>query len=148
MSRFLGVALVLSVVWIGTALYGQYPGEYGDTDPPCLIDERVSLWLSLEAADRTIAALETERRELALELAQVVERLELLDREASGQLDERSLVEMTAALEAATEGEGKMDEAYVQIETRLVEIDRTLKRRRAQQAVIEDQIDQLLDGDR
>ena len=120
MSRFLGVALVLSVVWIGTALHGQYPGEYGDTDPPCLIDERVSLWLSLEAADRTIAALETERRELALELAQVVERLELLDREASGQLDESSLVEIA----------------------------RTLKRRRAQQAVIEDQIDQLLDGDR
>jgi hypothetical protein len=120
--------------------------RYGDTEQPCIVDERVSLWLSLEAADRTIAALETERRQLALELAQVLEDLDLIDRQESGLIDEGSLSETVAALKASAEGESGLDAAYVQIDSRLVDIDRTLKRRRAQQAALEDQIDQLLEN--
>lgn len=140
-------ALVLiALLTAGTVPAQQSPDPAEPTEDPCRVDERLSLVLSLGAVDRTIGALEKERRTLVVELAQTRKMIDLLYEEDRG--DDVPLTELGTLMSARTAGRDTVDETYAQLETRLVDIEETLKRRRRLQATLEVRIEVLLtDGD-
>lgn len=115
-------------------------GTQSGDEMPCLVDERLSLLLGLEALDRTIAALDEERRELLAESSALVKSLEILD---DVPRDHDSVDRTMARLKARTEGEEKIVEQYYVIDERITEIESTLQRRRQQRALLEARLEQL-----
>jgi len=111
-------------------------------DPVCEVDERLSLALSLESVDRTIAALEAERRQLVVELAKTQQLLDVLK---ENHREDVPVGELGALVAAKAAGYDALREAYSQAELRLVEIDGTLERRRSVQAELEAGLNALLE---
>jgi hypothetical protein len=111
---------------------------------PCQVDERLSLWLSLEAADRTIAALERERRELSKQLAELEPLIDVLRAAASGRVEGMNVRELTVLSEARGRGEAVVYDEYNRREERLNDVEKTLRRRVRQQAAVEARLDEIL----
>jgi hypothetical protein len=108
-------------------------------DVPCVIDEQLSLWLALESVDRTIAALEGERRELAKELGTTLKALDVLDR--ADDSDDVEMADLGTLVQAKAAGRDAITDAYVEIENRLVDIEKTLERRRGQRSMLEAELE-------
>ena len=108
----------------------------------CLVDEHLSVWLSLETADRMIAALEKERRELTEKLTQQTATLNLMD---EGKMISDGVTRTGMPNRLKTGGREALRENCAQIETRLSEVSKTLKRRRLQRVRIEEWLNVYLD---
>jgi len=109
----------------------------------CVIDDHLSFWLSLEAADRMIARLEKERRALSTKLAKHDEKLELMDEEEPVARN-LTLSELGMLATGETSGRETLAIAYDELEIRLGDVERTLKRRRLQRARLEEWLDAYL----
>ena len=139
------VLVALLTVGIVHAQDSSEPSEAGATPhTPCLIDDHLSAWLSLETADRMIASLETERRELTEKLAKHGKTLELMD-EGQTVAEGVTLTRLGVLMTTETGGREVVGETYDQIETRLAEVDKTLRRRRTQRAKLEEWLHVFLD---
>ena len=70
-ARGLVALFLITVLGAATLFAQEAPADGEETlpaaakDVPCLIDEQLSLWLALEAVDRTIVGLQRERRALS-----------------------------------------------------------------------------------
>lgn len=142
--------VVLSlVVLLGTGV-GQAqdnPQPSGDDETistPCLVDDHLSVWLSLETADRMIAVLERERRELAEELARHSATLKRITEGKTGsETVERTRTGVPKSIK--TVDRETLGETCEQLEARLAEVNQTLKRRRMQRVRIEEWLNVYLD---
>jgi hypothetical protein len=111
----------------------------------CLIDEHLSVWLSLETADRMVALLEKERRELTDKLAKHSATLKLME---EGKTVSQGFTLTKTGLLKATETGGReiLRETCDQIEKRLTEVSKTLKQRRMQRTRLEEWLKVYLDA--
>ena len=111
----------------------------------CLMDDRLSVWLSLETADRMVASLEKELRELTAKLAKHSATLELMD---EGKLVSKGVTFTRAGVPRSIDPGDReaLHETRDQIQTRLTEVSKTLKRRRFQRARLEEWLSVYLGG--
>jgi hypothetical protein len=141
--------LVLAALLAAGIAHAQDPSEPSETGATprtaCLIDDHLSAWLSLETADRMIASLETERRELTGKLAMHGKTLELMD-EGKTVAEGVTVTRLGVLTTTETGSREVVGEAYDQIETRLAAVDKTLKRRRMQRAKLEEWLRVYLDA--
>ena len=136
--------LVLTVAGVAQAQDTPRPPE-SEAAPQavCLIDDHLSLWLSLESADRMVAALEKERRELSEQLAKHRTTLKLMD---DGKVVSGGFTMTQIGVLRTTESGGRevLRETCGRVEARLTEVNKTLKRRRMRRDRLEEWLDLLL----
>lgn len=148
-NRARGLGALAVALLLAGGVGAQQPEEVSIQLPPdgqpCRIDAALSLWLAQESVDRTIAALERERRALVAEQASTSQAIDILSR--ADQVEGVPLGEMSALLEAQSTGREVLDRTRAELESRLTEIERTLERRRRQQAMLEARIEALDDAE-
>lgn len=147
MKTYLAGALALAVLLTAGVAQAQDTSELSEPgaalQAACLVDDRLSVWLSLESADRMVASLEKERRELTEKLAKHSTTLKLMD-EGKIVSEGGALNQIGMLLSARTGGREALITNCSQIETRLTEVSKTLKRRRLQRDRLEEWVNVYL----
>lgn len=139
------ISRVASWPLVALLVTGATMAQLASTDAPssatpqtaCFVDDRLSVWMSLESADRMIAALEQERRELTETLTKHKATLRLMS-EGKMVSEGFTMTQMGILRVSKSGGRETVKAAHDQIEVRLVEVEQTLKRRRVQRARLEE----------
>lgn len=136
-ATVLGLVALLTTGVAHTQDSSQPPEPGTVLQTACFVDDRLSVWLSLEAADRMVAALETERRELIEQQTTISATLKLMDEgRIAGQ--GLTLTQIGVLMSSQAGSRELLVATRDEIETRLDEVGKTLKRRRLQRAKLEE----------
>jgi hypothetical protein len=140
------ILVLVALLTAGMAQAQDAPGSPDSGESPqaiCLVDDHLSLWLSLEAADRMIAALESEHRDVSEELAKHQATLKLM---VNGKAVSSGFTMTRLGVLRTTESgsQESLEADCGRLEARLAELNKTLKRRRAQRDRLEEWLGLLL----